>query len=160
MRDVVDARAMIAEAGAAIGLSGDGIDRIFEGAPSDFRVIISTRLPFFVHLAGMVGITLFGRVYIRSHMRSLPPAALLLLLRHEAEHVAQQRREGALFYPRYLFGWLLGLARELLRDAKHRAKRGAQGGAWYRAYRNLPAEREAYDAEKRARIVLNTLANR
>jgi hypothetical protein len=149
---------MIERAAAELGLDGATIDRIFEGAATDFDVIITPRLPFLVHRAGMAGITLGGRVYLHAGVRSYSPTALLLLLRHEAEHVAQQRREGLAFYARYAGAWLRGWARELL----GRGGRAGEGraGARHRAYMMIPAEREAYGAEARARALLGFPARR
>ena len=157
MRDVVEARALIARSGAALGLRESLIGRIFEGTPIDFPVIIAERLPFFVHRAGMIGITLFGRVYLHARAQAYSPSSLLLLLRHEAEHVAQQRRQGLLFYPRYLFAWLRLFIAELFAPSKSRRHAGS---AWHRAYRLIPAELEAYGAEARARLLLEEFARR
>lgn len=151
MRNVVDARSLIASAAREAGLDRAVIDRIFEGIPTDFPVIFTERLPLGAGILGMIGITLFGRVYLRSAMQRSSPEALLLLLRHEAEHVRQQRRDRILFYPRYLLGWLRRFMTELV-SAQNAERR--VGKAWRRAYRMIPAEQEAYGAEARARMLL------
>jgi len=152
MRNVVDARSLVTSAAREAGLDHALTDRIFEGTPLDFPVIFTDRLPLGAGLLGMIGITLLGRVYLHSSMRSSSPEALLFLLRHEAEHVRQQRRDRILFYPRYILGWLRRFAMELssASDAERRVRR-----AWHRAYRMIPAEQEAYGAEARARILLD-----
>lgn len=151
MRDVVAAGPLIDAAAREARVDAGTIDRIFEGTPRDFDVIFTDRLPFRVDRLGMTGITLFGRVYLRAAARSLTPESLLLLLRHEAEHVRQQRRRGLGFYPRYLLGWLGRFAAEL---ASRRDSGGAIRAAWHRAYRAIPAECDAYEAEARARSLL------
>ncbi len=153
MPDVVTARDLLLETAAPAGLAPDLLDAIFEGAPLDFPVHFASSLPFSVHRFGMAGITLFGRVYLLAAVRAYPAARLIALLRHEAEHVRQQRAGGAWFYPKYLWDW----GREFLRpqggtDDMASRNRTAR---WHRAYANIPYEREAYAAGGRALDLLN-----
>ena len=153
MPDVVTARDLLMRTAALAGVDAGLLDTIFEGAPLDFTVRFAPTLPFSVHRFGMAGITLFGRVHLLDRVREYPPAELIVLVRHEAEHVRQQRRRGPLFYPKYLWDW----GREFLRrrsDTDDMASRRAMR-RWWLAYMNIPDEREAYAAGGRARDLLN-----
>ncbi len=145
MPDPVKAHTLLLETAARARLGNSILERIFEGVPLDFFIRFSPTLPFFVHRLGMSGITLFGRVHLLGPADRYEPIELIVLLRHEAEHVRQQRKRGSLFYPQYLWHW----TREFLRG------NGPLTGRWHRAYMNIPDEREAYMAGRRARIILN-----
>jgi hypothetical protein len=138
----VSARDVVREAAARIDLSSDLITEIFDGAPLDFPIIFSRHLPFFVERIGMAGITLAGRVWLTEAAREHTPARLIALVRHEAEHVRQQRERPAAFYLRYGLGYLTGLVRP---------EGGiAAASRFDRAYRSIAYEREAYAAGARA----------
>ncbi|MDB5033057.1 MAG: Uracil phosphoribosyltransferase [Chlorobi bacterium] len=143
---------MLAASARALGLRHETIDEIFRDAPTDFQVIISSTLPFRVDRFGMIGITLLGRVYLLEQALAYSPSALIALLRHEAEHVRQQR-EKRFFYIRYIASWLRNV---LHGDAgKNTGTFRAFRSRWHGAYRDIPAEKEAYAAEDRARDLLN-----
>jgi hypothetical protein len=149
VRDLVAASELLERAALGIGISTDLLAEIFDGVPSDFQVILSPTLPFRVDLLGMIGITLRGRVHLRASVLDGSPVDLIVLLRHEAEHVRQQR-EDRLFYLRYIGGWLRGF----IRTPRSDAGRGL-AGRWHRAYMGIGAEREAYRADTRARMLIN-----
>ncbi|MEP7218800.1 MAG: hypothetical protein ABI876_07775, partial [Bacteroidota bacterium] len=150
-RDVLEAAEMLGDLARAIGMRRELIDEIFRDAPTDFQVIISSTLPFRADLFGMIGITLLGRVYLLEQVRSYSPSALIALLRHEAEHVRQQR-ETRFFHIRYIAGWLRNIPRG--GAGNNTGTFRALGSRWHRAYRDIPAEKEAYAAEDRARDLL------
>ncbi len=161
--------------------SAERIERAFDGVPLDFPVHISPTLPLMAHRAGAAGITLFGRVHLIGSVLEWSPTDRLLILRHEAEHVRQQRSQ-SLFYPRYIGAWLGRMAREIMAPtgaprncSESRSPGGSESGsggrsgsrsgsrwgwrrrlaeAWRRAYLAIPAEVEAYAAERRARGIL------
>lgn len=153
MPDVVTARDLLLETAAVAGLAPDLLDEIFEGAPLDFPVHFAPSLPFSVHRFGMAGITLFARVHLLAAVRAYPAAQLIALLRHEAEHVRQQRAGGGWFYPKYLWDW----GREFLRPQRRTddVTGRSRTARWHRAYTNIPYEREAYAAGNRALDLLN-----
>jgi|GEM_PF-1998486 len=148
MRDVVAARELLERASAAIALPAATLEAIFLDAPTDFRVIISSRLPFGIERFGMAGITLFGTVYLHKTVLGYSPVDLIVLVRHEAEHIRQQRASGT-FYARYLIGWLRSFFLRRKKDSGGMARR------WHNAYMDIPAEREAYAAGDRARNLIN-----
>lgn len=133
----------------------DLIERLFRGTPRDFPVICAETLPLRAHRFGMTGITLFGRVYLRNTVRNLPPAELIALLRHEAEHVRQQRESPVLFYPLYALFWLLFFLHPFpgARLKTLRKKHGRGQGA----YRAIPYEEKAYEAGDRALTALRAI---
>lgn len=152
MRHTLTALDFLAPIAARLGLPREALDDVFDGCPSDFPVIVAEGLPFGVHRAGMSGITLAGRVYVRRAVAERASAETIVLIRHEAEHVRQQRAERVLFYPRYGISWLITFLATIVRQNPF--ARGALSRAWYRAYRAIPAEREAYAAGDRARAIL------
>ena len=154
MRDVVAASALLERAASLLDLPPDLLAEIFRGVPVDFPVILSSTLPFRADLLGMVGITLRGRVHLRSSATEGPPADLIVLLRHEAEHVRQQRKDPLFFYLRYVAGWVRGFIRPP-RGGHGRGSPGGVAGRWHRAYMGIEAEREAYEADARARALVN-----
>jgi hypothetical protein len=144
----VSAAAALLEAWAReLGVDRALVEAAFEHVPLDFPVHFRARLPLAAHRAGACGITLFGRVYLLHHICSWPPLDRLAILRHEAEHVRQQRAD-RLFYLRYGADWL----GRFLRPEGARNLRSRLRGA----YRAIGAEREAYAAERRAREILAT----
>lgn len=126
------------------------VERLLSDVPMDFPVTIDDRLPFGVERHGMSGITLRGRVYIHQAVLEQSPLSILLLLRHEAEHVRQQRNSPYWFYVRYVGEWIVAVIR-LLGSARNRVSRSR------RAYLMISAEREAYGAEGRARAMLEEM---
>ncbi len=130
-------------------LPEDLLDTIFTGVPLDFPLLYRRRLPLRVDLLGMIGITLRGRVYLHERARSISPRAFLRLLRHESEHVRQQREE-RLFYMRYITGFIRALLPLLFRSGA-----GSLGERFHRAYLRIPAERAAYAADERALELLS-----
>lgn len=133
------------DAAGRLGLSEAIVDEMFEGAPLDFPIVFAPHLPLLSDRLGMAGITLGGRVWLLA--RHYAPEALIVLVRHEAEHVRQQRTHPGLFYPRYGIGWLARLLRR---------SPGATCGLprWRAAYLSIPYELEAYAADERARRIL------
>lgn len=119
---------------------------LFAGVPLDFPVIITDRLPFRLDRRRMIGVTIRGRVWILSSWLDRPALHLLALLRHEAEHVRQQRRSPLGFYPRYVGGWLCNLLRG--GSAEIETSRSLIG-RMHHAYRGIPDERSAYLAGRR-----------
>lgn len=146
MPDIVAARTLVLETAARAGYDAALIGLIFQHAPLDFPVVISNSLPFFAHRLGMAGITLRGRVYLLKSILKHSPADIIALLRHEAEHVRQQRERGLAFYPRYVYDWIGGFFGRLP---------AAPGSRWHRAYLNIPYEMEAYSAGRSARMLLD-----
>lgn len=142
----IEARHLLREIALRGGIGSETLERIFEGTPVDFPVRFSSRLPLMAHRLGMIGITLFGTVHLLARTLDYPPGELLVLLRHEAEHVRQQRTRGLVFYPRYLYYWI----RHFFGSLPH-----SPTGRWRRAYFDIPDEREAYAAGDRARRLLN-----
>jgi hypothetical protein len=127
-------------AAARLGMTQDTVAEIFGGAPIDFPITFSHHLPLLADRFGMIGITLGARVWLLDRTRSFAPEAIIVLIRHEAEHVRQQRERPAGFYLEYGLGYLRGLI-------------GA-GGRSRDAYRGIRAEREAYAAGDRARRII------
>jgi hypothetical protein len=144
------ARALVGEALSALNLPESAIEGLFHPSTADFPVIFVRRLPLGASRFGMIGITLGRRVYLAETVRRYPPQKLIALLRHEAEHVLQQR--SPLFYPRYVGQWLAGAIRALF-------SRSGGSVRWrlYQAYRNIQAEEEAYGAEELLRSRLHLM---
>ncbi len=138
----VEARQLAVLVGTELGLTGSDLLRFFGDAPLDFPVTFSGRLPFLAHRFGMVGITLGGKVRLLEKSRNSSPPWFLSLLRHEAEHVRQQRKEPILFYPRYLLFWLAKLLHPFPSDDLRSLRR--RYGLFYAAYRAIPYEIDAY----------------
>ncbi len=147
---------MVARTAEQLRVPRSTVALIFQGAPLDFPVIVGTTLPLRAHRAGMAGITLLGRVFLLRHAAHVD-IELLVLLRHEAEHVRQQRAS-RLFYMRYVRDWLRAFMRNLLLARSLRS--AALRSAWYDAYRSIDAEREAYATGDRARALLLEAASR
>lgn len=124
----------------------DRVRRLFVGVPLDFPVIITDRLPFRLDRRRMIGVTFRGRVWILSSWLDRPALHLLSLLRHEAEHVGQQRRSPVGFYPRYVGGWLCNLMHGGSAEIE---TSGSLSSRMRRAYRRIPDERSAYLAGRR-----------
>lgn len=122
------------------------IRALFSGVPIDFPVIVAERLPLRLERRRMIGVTIRGRVWILESWLERSPLQLLALLRHEAEHVRQQRNSPILFYPRYLLGWICNLLRG--GSAETETPRGISG-RMHGAYRGIPDERSAYLAGRR-----------
>lgn len=150
MRYVVEAGTIVARTAEHLGVPRSIVALIFQGTPLDFPVIIGPTLPLRAHRAGMAGITLLGRVFLLRHAAHVD-IEFLVLLRHEAEHVRQQRAS-RLFYVRYAWEWLRAYSRNLMLGRSLRS--AALTSAWYDAYRSIDAEREAYAAGDRARALL------
>lgn len=175
----MSARDLLADAAARLGLDASLVAEIFDGAPLDFPVVVASHLPLLADRFGMVGITLAGRVWLLESVRDLPADALIALIRHEAEHVRQQRERPLLFFLRYGLGYIRGLLRNGAPVAWRTTSPSAQGASApspgtaapatlrspsaligrvrsraYLAYRSIGYEREAYraEAEARARI--------
>lgn len=155
MRNVLNADELVAETARRIDLSPYAVEALFAGVPLDFPVRISGRLPFRVDLLGMVGITLFGRVHILQRAMWYSPHDILSLLRHEAEHVRQQRRTGARFYVRYISDWI----RLVAHPDSTESTQGLRA-RMSRAYLRIGFEREAYAAEQRTRELLRAILTR
>ncbi len=148
------AQELLPDLSARLGLSESVTRRIFSDVPTDFRVMIRHWLPFGVHRMGMGGITLFGRVWLHSSVRRLPSERLLLLLRHEATHIRQQRAQPIGFYFRYGIDWIAGVIglTSLTLDDREDPRVLSR---WMRAYYAIPFEREAYREEARARSIVH-----
>lgn len=151
MPHTVAATTLVADLAARLALPADAVKRLFHGIPLDFRIIFRTKLPFAVHRQGMVGITLFKNVYLLEGMATANPQTLLLLILHEAIHVRQQRNQ-VLFYPCYGLTYLWGMLR-----FGFNSNGGTIQQRLHAAYRQIPAEREAYAAEGRARLQLRKM---
>lgn len=145
------ARTLVADLATRIGLPADAVKILFHRIPLDFPIIFRRTLPFAVHRQGMVGITLFKKVYLLEGMATANPQSLLLLILHEAIHVRQQQSQ-AVFYPCYGLAYLWGLLR-----FGFRRNSGTIQQRLHAAYRQIPAEREAYTAEERARLQLRKM---
>jgi hypothetical protein len=146
--NAVEASALVETLARLGGFSAALVDRIFEGVPRDFPVFFGPHLPLRADRFGMAGITIGGRVYLRDEVRDYSPGELLRLLRHEAEHVRQQRSD-RLFYLRYGWQWLLGMGRALPSVGRTGLASAAQA-----AYLAIEAEREAYAADAVTRRLL------
>ncbi len=140
----MNARSVVALAAERGGFDADEIVRLFGSAPLDFPVIFRRHLPLYVDLNGMRGITIFQRVWLLDRVVDAAPIDLIGLIRHEAEHVAQQRTNPLLFYPRYLVDWLLGYLRKNRHGTLAALRR--RFGRAHAAYRFIPDERRAYAA--------------
>ncbi|MCB0712247.1 MAG: hypothetical protein KDD67_07955 [Ignavibacteriae bacterium] len=142
MEHRVKAYDLVVELGEQLGLSEEQVLSFFTDSPLDFPIYFASRLPFFVDRFGMVGITIRGKVWLLNKARNGHPIFLLSLVRHEAEHVAQQRREPILFYPRYFISWLgnflIPFPSKKLRQFRKRF------GHRHAAYRAISYEVEAY----------------
>jgi len=122
-------------------LSRSVAEAIFASVPTDFTLRIRPRLPLFAHRSGAVAITLCGDVTaLRPAWEGMPPTTQCALLRHEAEHVRQQRAAPLLFYLRYGLAWVWGFM----------TVPGGRGTRGHRAYRSIPYEVDAYAAEAEA----------
>jgi hypothetical protein len=148
VRHDVIARDVVREAADRIGLDASIVDEIFASAPIDFPVRFARHLPLFADRFGMVGITLAARVWLLESTREYSPESLIALIRHEAEHVRQQREHPASFYPRYGLGYLARLIATRASAASGRSSRFRQ------AYRDIEFEREAYAAGARALAII------
>lgn len=137
---------MVAEAAAHIGLRAGVTKEIFAGVTLDFPVTFARSLPLYANLLGMAGITICGRVWLLDSVRKYPADALLVLIRHEAEHVRQQRERPFGFYPRYAIEFVRGLVRPSETKGRNR---------FDRAYRSISFERSAYAAGSRARRMID-----
>lgn len=155
MGDTITARHLLEITARNLPVPLQQIEQLFRGTPLDFPVIFGPHLPLGAHRFGMVGITLFGRVYLRSTVRHLPPVELLSLLRHEAEHVRQQKERTLLFYPRYALSWLLSFLNPVPSE-RLQALRATHGRA-HGAYRAIPYEEEAYGVGDRMRTALQAI---
>lgn len=134
--ETLDVRALLDKWTESGGLPRRAVEQIFADVPLDFPLRLHTRLPLLAHRFGAAAITLFGTVtLLRDEWVRLGPAQQCALLRHEAEHIVQQRKAPVLFYVRYGLAWLRGWL-------KHWSR--------YRAYRAIPYEVEAYAAEAEA----------
>lgn len=131
-----------------LGCPPSVLEQVFSGVRTNFSVTIADRLPLGIDRAGMAGITLGRRVFLTVAASRLPPLEFLVLLRHEAEHVAQQDREPLMFYVKYAGAWFS-------RFLRARGVAGI-GERWHTAYRAIPAELEAVAAGERARQLLWT----
>jgi len=140
----MDAARLIFQRAGAVGFEPDDIIQHFSPAPTDFQVRFVKRLPLMAHLFGMVGITLLGRVWLKIETTEMSAEPFLSLLRHEAEHVRQQREQPIRFYPSYIGQWVVKFLSPrpavVVRDRRRR------GGRFYAAYRSISFEEEAYDA--------------
>jgi len=107
------------------------------------------RLPFLRRFSAMT-LAPFWILY-----REGPAAVDPITRRHEAEHLAQARREGlARFYATYLWDWLRGLVRTRSLDAAYRqirweveARAAQHEVSWPPECPDLPAETAAGWAE-------------
>lgn len=147
MRRTLGCQELLENAARKISLRPEAVAEIFADTPVDFTVIITSSLPFLVHRFGMRGITIGGRVYLLESVLDSPASSLIVLLRHEAEHVRQQRND-PWFYLRYFYGWARGFLPRLF------SGRGKIGASWHAAYMEIKAEQEAYGAGDRARELL------
>lgn len=148
------AETLVNRLAAQLALPANAVPILFGGLPLDFPIIFRRTLPFAVHRQGMAGITLFQKVYLLEAMETANPQSLLLLILHEAVHIRQQRNQ-ALFYPCYGLAYLWGILR--FGVSRHR---GGIRQQLHRAYRQIPAERQAYAAEDRARLRLRKMLAR
>lgn len=101
----------------------------------------------------MIGITIGARVWLLDAVRALPLERLIAIVRHEAEHVRQQRAHRFSFFPRYGLEYLRGLI--VPADDIRVTQRARTWTRSYLAYRAIGYEREAYSAEA---LALATLA--
>lgn len=151
MRHALIAETLVHTLAARLALPPGEMEQLFRGIPLDFPVIFRPTLPFGVHRQGMVGITLFKKVYLTEGMAAANPQSLLLLVLHEAVHVRQQRAQ-VLFYPCYGLAYLWGMLRFGFRRGG-----GTISQRMHKAYRQIPAERAAYATEGRARLRLRRI---
>ena len=140
----VRAETLVREIAGQLGYPEEEILSLFNGAPLDFPIFFTRRLPFLVHRFGMVGITLTARVWLLEHVIERDPVLLLALIRHEGEHVVQQRKSPLFFYPGYLFSWFKHLFS--LSPSEELQSFRKRFGRSYAAYRAIPYEVEAYAA--------------
>ena len=156
MGNTLTAAALLQEAATAGEFDRNLIENIFRGVPLDFPVIFGRHLPLGADRFGMVGITLFRRVYLVERARSYSPEDLITLLRHEAEHVRQQRSD-RMFYLRYAWQWLGGLLRGSFRSFSQPPRQPRSPGIATlarQAYLSIEAERDAYNADSVTRRLL------
>ncbi|MBC8146313.1 MAG: hypothetical protein H7X80_12070 [bacterium] len=145
MRNRLNARDVVRDVAARNHLPQRVIDEIFVDAPLDFPVVFSRRLPLFADRFGMDGITLNASVWLLESVRSYPVTEFLSLLRHEAEHVRQQRERPAMFYLHYGLDFIKALA----------APAADRMGSRFRAaYTGIGHEREAYAAGAKTRKII------
>jgi len=155
--NAVAARQVVLAAMEAAGLMDQHESHLFGDVDLDFNVYVADRLPFAAHRFGMAAITLCGAVYLCRSSLEFEATELLVLLRHEAEHVRQQRARPRSFYLRYVWDWLIDFVGNLVQRRSGPADRHP---GWYRAYRNITAEREARTTESELRCRLADLAVR
>ena len=153
MGNRIEAKGLVEELIAGYKLPEADVIDLFRDVPLDFPIFFRKRLPFRVNRFGMIGITLRGRVWLLEKIKTGNPIWLLGLIRHEAEHVRQQRLEPLLFYPRYLLYWLGNFLNPLpstnLRDLRKRYTRT------HGAYRAIPYEIAAYGAGDHLKEILH-----
>lgn len=148
----VMAASLLEKAASAGGFDRNLLDEIFRGVPLDFPVIFGRHLPLAADRFGMAGITLFRRVYLLEKARSYAPEDLITLIRHEAEHVRQQRSD-RLFYLRYAGQWLGSIFRDIFLSLRQTRSPRFTTLA-HTAYLSIQAEREAYNADSVTRRLL------
>lgn len=137
---------LICELSDLAGIESSTVVRSFDPAPTDFPVVVTERLPFGVQRLGMSGLTLRGRVYLHTSSFQHSPLSTLLLLRHEAEHVRQQRQTGPAFYLRYAVSWAAAF---VFGHGLRSKPEGEPRARWLRAYDAIPYEHQARAAEQR-----------
>lgn len=158
MGNEMRAETLLEETARRMPVRFEQVAELFRGTPLDFPVAFTDRLPFGAHRFGMVGITLFGKVRFLNRVRDFSPVELLSLLRHEAEHVRQQRRNPVFFYPLYGLWWLAGFFNPWP-DERLKRLRG-QHGRSLAAYRAIPYEVDAYGVGDATRTLLRGLVRR
>jgi hypothetical protein len=121
--------------------------------PVDFPVTIARHLPLGADRLGMAGITILGHVYLSSTVERYPNSELIRLIRHEAEHVRQQRAD-RLFYLRYAWQWIAHLTRSV-----PELRRRSLTDVAHTAYMSIQAEREAYAVDDRTRELMRARGN-
>ncbi len=143
MRHTVKASALARETALEGGFDPEIVVRLLAEAGDDFPITLDDRLPFGINRLGMLGITLGRHVHLLHSSRRRDPYSLLLLIRHEAEHVRQQREMPITFYVRYVASWLWGF----LGPDRGRLRPPVTAPRWVRAYHAIGAEKEARRAE-------------
>lgn len=127
----------------------------FDGVPGNAPVIFTKRLPLRADRFGMIGIVLFGTIYLLPRLRTYPPAEFLSILRHELEHVIQQRNHPATFYVRYLLQVILRYLQPASTDELRKLR--ARFGRAKAAYLTITFETEAYAVGEKTRAALQRL---
>lgn len=115
----------------------DFVVTLFDDLDRNFQIEFTDTLPLNAHKNGALAITIFRRIYLLHSVKKLNYLTQIALIRHEAEHILQQKNP--IFYLKYIYHWL----KNFLLDKNSVSFQERN----YSAYRNIPYEVLAYKIE-------------